>query len=64
MISHDIAEAISLASRIIVLSKRPAHIKKEYKIDFQKLDNPIERRKTKEFLNIYDKLWKDLDDYV
>ena len=30
MITHDIAEAISLADRIIVLSKRPGKIKKIY----------------------------------
>ena len=32
MITHDIAEAISLSDRIIVLSKRPAVVKKIYNI--------------------------------
>ena len=32
MVTHDIAEAISMSDRIIVLSKRPATVKKVYEI--------------------------------
>ena len=63
MITHDIAEAISLASRIIVLSKRPCKIKRIYDIDLP-YDNPIDNRNTKEFNEFYNKIWKDLDVYV
>jgi len=61
MITHDIAEAISLADRIIVLSKRPGKIKKIYDVNLTDKSNPIENRKAKEFSYYYDSLWKDLD---
>lgn len=61
MITHDIAEAISLASRIIVLSKRPSKVKSIYEISLSNTDNPIDNRHAKEFSTYYDKIWKDLD---
>lgn len=64
MITHDIAEAISLSDRIIVLSKRPTVIKKAYEIKLTGKNTPIENRKAKEFATYYDLLWKDLDQNV
>lgn len=61
MVTHDIAEAISMADKIIVLSKRPAEIKNIYKIKLTNRANPIENRKAKEFASYYSKIWKDLD---
>lgn len=63
MITHDIAEALSLADRIIVLSKRPAIIKKIYNIDIEG-STPMERRKSPRFAPYYDLLWKELDKNV
>lgn len=59
-----IGEAISVADRIIVLSKRPAIVKKTYDIKLTNKGTPIENRKAKEFATYYDALWKDLDQYV
>ena len=64
MITHDIAEAISLADRVIVLSKRPATIKKIYNINLSNKSNPIENRKAKEFSLYYEMIWKDIDYHV
>ena len=61
MITHDIAEAISLADRIIILSKRPGTIKKIYDIKLTEKSTPINNRNTKEFPVYYSKIWKDLD---
>lgn len=61
MITHDIAEAISMSERIIVLTKRPCQIKKIYNI---KLDNPslpTENRKDNKFNYYYDQIWRDID---
>lgn len=63
MITHDISEALSLADRIIVLSKRPAKIKNIYEINIDG-DGPMERRKSKYFAKYYEQLWKDLDKNV
>ena len=37
LVTHDISEAISLADRIIILSKRPAKVVKQYEIKFDNL---------------------------
>ena len=64
MVTHDLAEAISLADKIIVLSKRPAIIKSVYNIDLTNKSTPILNRKAKEFPIYYEKIWKDLDIHV
>lgn len=64
MVTHDLAEAISLADKIIVLSKRPSRIKKIYDIKYKERSNPINNRKKEEFLYYYDQIWKDLDVHV
>lgn len=61
MITHDIAEAISMADRIIVLTNRPAKVKSIYIIEMENKQNPINNRKQKEFQYYYDKIWKDID---
>ena len=61
MITHDIAEAISISDRVIVLTKRPSTIKNIYEI---KLDNPsipTENRKDSKFNYYYDLIWRDID---
>ena len=63
MITHDLAEAISLADRIIVLSKRPSKIKTIYNIKIDGL-SALERRKSNKFSYYYDLLWKELDKNV
>ena len=63
MITHDLAEAISLADRIIVLSKRPSKIKTIYNIKIDGL-TALERRKSNKFSYYYDLLWKELDKNV
>lgn len=63
IVTHDIAEAISMADRIIVLTKRPCTIKNIYDINLTNKSTPIENRKTKEFSYYYDLIWKDIDHY-
>ena len=61
MVTHDIAEAISMADRIIVLSKRPSIIKKIIDINLTDKSTPINNRKAKEFAYYYDLIWKEID---
>lgn len=61
MVTHDLAEAISLSDRIFVLTKRPAKVKKIYQIYLTDKSTPIHNRKCKEFSYYYDKIWRDLD---
>lgn len=61
MVTHDISEAISMADRVLVLSKRPGTIKDIHKIDFE-IENrtPINCRQSPKFSKYFDCLWKEL----
>lgn len=62
MVTHDISEAISMADRIVVLTKRPAKIKKIYKVDFGTEErDPLTCRNNPKFSEYFDALWKELD---
>ncbi len=63
IVTHDLAEAISIADRVIVLSKRPSVMKKIYDIKLTNKSTPIENRCAKEFAYYYDLIWKDIDHY-
>lgn len=64
MVTHDISQAISMSDRIIVLSKRPAIVKKEYYLDFDSNLTPMQRRQKKSFSIYYDQIWRDLDVHI
>ena len=57
LVTHDISEAISLADKIIVLSHRPAYMKKIIDVEIEKDLTPLEKRKTKEFPMYFDLIW-------
>ena len=61
MITHNISEAVSMADRVIVLTKRPCTIKNIYEIELNEKKNPIENRKDNKFNYYYDLIWRDLD---
>ena len=61
MITHDIGEACSLADRVVVLSERPAVVKKIFTIEITGKSTPINNRKCPEFPIYYDMIWKEID---
>ncbi|AEM78204.1 ABC transporter ATP-binding protein [Thermoanaerobacter wiegelii] len=65
IVTHDISEAISMCDRIVVLSNRPAHVKKIYDIVLTCEDrSPIGCRKAPEFREYFNSIWKELDVHV
>jgi len=64
MVTHDLAEAISMSDRVIVLTERPSKIKRIYEINLTNKSTPINNRKAKEFSEYYEKIWKDIDFHV
>lgn len=61
IITHDIEEAISIADTVIVLSKRPATIKKIININLTNASSPIHNRTCKEFQQYYQEIWEVFD---
>ena len=59
-----ITEAVSLADRVVILSKRPCHVKNIYEINLEHKTNPINNRKDSRFNDYYDKIWRDLDVHI
>lgn len=65
LVTHDIAESISMADRVIVLSKRPATIKKIFEIELTCQDRtPMSSRDAPEFRRYFNGVWKELDIHV
>ena len=64
MVTHDIAEAVSMSDRVIVLTKRPAIVKNIYKIELSNKSTPMNNRRRKEFNKYYDMIWRDLDVHI
>ncbi|MCL2255034.1 MAG: ABC transporter ATP-binding protein [Lachnospiraceae bacterium] len=63
LVTHDLSEAISLADRIIVLSNRPATIKKILEIKLTKLEEgPLAARNAPEFKDYFTQLWKEFSE--
>lgn len=61
LVTHDIEEAISMADKIIVLSKRPAFVKKIFEIPFSNTESPSEKKKNPNFDNLKLQIWKELN---
>ena len=61
IVTHDISEAMSMADKVLVLSKRPGTIKDIIKIDFE-IENkdPINCRESPKFSKYFNTLWKEL----
>ena len=64
MVTHDIAEGISMADRIIVLSKRPGIVSQNIQLEFAKATTPLERRSSSVFQEYFNHIWKEFDAHV
>lgn len=63
LVTHDISEAIAMADRVIVLSKRPATLKGNYIIKMQEESiTPLLKRKDPNFRMYFDEIWSELNE--
>ncbi len=61
LITHDLSEAVSVADRIIILTRRPGRIKDTMSINFpDEAGSPLKRRNCPEFSAYFNELWKIL----
>ena len=62
LVTHDLSEAISLGDKVIVLTERPASIKKVIPLHFElEIDTPLNRRNAPEFKTYFNLVWKELN---
>ncbi|HOQ17711.1 MAG TPA: ABC transporter ATP-binding protein [Defluviitaleaceae bacterium] len=61
LVTHDIAEAISMADKVVVLTERPGKIKASHDIKLS-IDNrtPFKSREAPEFREYFNIIWKEL----
>ena len=63
LVTHDLSEAVSLADRVIILTKRPATIRQTLPLIFDlENDTPLNRRNAPEFKNYFNLIWKELNE--
>ena len=68
LVTHDISEAISMTDRVIVLGRRPGHVKSEHQIEFPSVPggrpSPFAARSAAEFGGYFKVIWDELDVHV
>ena len=68
LVTHDISEAISMTDRVIVLGRRPGHVKSEHRISFPSIPggrpSPFAARSAAEFRDYFNVIWEELDVHV
>lgn len=60
LVTHDLAEAISLSDEVTILTSRPARVAARHAVAFGDQRNMLELRQTPGFLALYGRLWHDL----
>jgi NitT/TauT family transport system ATP-binding protein len=64
LVTHDLAEAITLADRVVVLTRSPGRVRATYPISIPRPRHANEIRRLPEFHQTYDAIWQDLRDEV
>ena len=59
-VTHDLGEALTLASRIILLSARPGRLKEDFEVPFARPRDAVSLRETPEFGQLYSHIWHSL----
>ena len=61
MVTHDISEAISIADRVVLLTRRPATVKAIYRIELDKSAPPTVRRELAGFTEYFKTIFSDME---
>jgi NitT/TauT family transport system ATP-binding protein len=63
-VTHDLAEAISMCTRVVIMTARPGKIKVEYPIGLPRHMSTTDRRLEPQFQTLFARIWADLRDEV
>ncbi len=61
-VTHDLAEALTLADRIILLSARPGRIKEIFAVDLSRPRDAVSLRNSPDYAAAYTRIWNSLGD--
>ena len=64
LVTHDLAEALCLSDRILLMSQRPSHIVSEYRVPFGAERDMTGLRSDPRFLELYGQLWRSLGEQI
>jgi NitT/TauT family transport system ATP-binding protein len=66
LVTHDLSEAISMADRVMVMSKRPSTITTIHSIRFEEGDNlsPWKKREAGRYTHYFNTIWRELQEDV
>jgi len=63
-VTHDLAEAVTMADRVVLMTARPSTIKAEYRIPLERPRYPLEVRFNPTFVELNKMIWEDLREEV
>ncbi|WP_200759867.1 hypothetical protein [Effusibacillus dendaii] len=62
LVTHDIGEAIAMSDRVVVMSKRPATVKRIYEVGLaSQHGSGLKARSDIRYNEFFDSIWTDLD---
>jgi NitT/TauT family transport system ATP-binding protein len=64
LVTHDLAEAVSLSDQVVIFSARPGQVVSTHDIPFGRDRNILALRDDPEFLSLYGRLWRDLSEQI
>ena len=64
LVTHDLSEAVSMADKVLVLSRRPATVVAEVPIELEISERtPMKSRNAPGFKEYFNLIWKELNEY-
>lgn len=63
-VTHDLAEAVTLSDRVILLTAQPGRVKREFPIGLPRPRSAIDLQGNAKYHEIYETIWQDLRDEV
>jgi sulfonate transport system ATP-binding protein len=63
-VTHDLSEAISMCTRVVIMSARPGRVKSQYAIDLPRDLSTTDRKLQAQYHELFAQIWADLKDEV